>query len=201
MGKVGTSRLLTRRHRKSDGLSLVIKKVYYLCGMGQMVKTVCARCNKEFLKKKAEYERTERNKRRHFCSLYCVVQGNEANFGSKANRDTTHLKGIVRTDEYSPFREYLRRARRRGLECDISLEYLKKIWDYQEGKCVYSQVQLIHPKLKGKNSPIYTASLDRKDSSLGYIEGNIQFVSIAMNLMKNSMSDFEVIELIRVLKN
>ena len=40
-----------------------------------------------------------------------------------------------------------------------------------------------------------------KDSSLGYIKGNIQFISIAMNHMKNNMSHNETLELIEILKN
>lgn len=42
------------------------------------------------------------------------------------------------------------------------------------------------------NNPIYTASVDRIDSSKGYIPGNIQFVSTCINYMKNTMSDSDI---------
>lgn len=38
------------------------------------------------------------------------------------------------------------------------------------------------------------ASLDRIDSSIGYIPGNIRFVSVMANYCKNSFSDQEVFE-------
>ncbi len=31
-------------------------------------------------------------------------------------------------------------------------------------------------------------SLDRKDSKVGYIDGNVQFVCVIVNLMKNTMT-------------
>ena len=42
--------------------------------------------------------------------------------------------------------------------------------------------------LKQKN-PIYSTSLDRIDSKMGYIKGNVRWVSRAINWMKNDMDD------------
>jgi hypothetical protein len=52
---------------------------------------------------------------------------------------------------------------------------------------------------KIEKNPIYTASLDRIDSSKGYIKGNIRWVSRAINWMKNNMDDIMVWELIDIL--
>ena len=46
----------------------------------------------------------------------------------------------------------------------------------------------------------YTISLDRKDSNLGYIKENIHFISIAMNHLKNSMSEENMQEILTILK-
>jgi hypothetical protein len=43
-------------------------------------------------------------------------------------------------------------------------------------------------------------SLDRINNSLGYVIGNVQFVSIVINFMKNTMSEKEVYELINIIK-
>jgi len=114
-------------------------------------------------------------------------------------RDATHLIANNRRDEFSDFREHLRRASRRNKSFDLSLQDLKDQWDKQKGLCVYSKVQLIHPT-PGSNSHLYTASVDRIDSSLGYVKGNVQFISIAMNHMKANMSDEDMFKLLAILK-
>jgi hypothetical protein len=54
---------------------------------------------------------------------------------------------------------------------------------------------------KIKKNPIYSASIDRIDSSLGYVKGNVRWVSRAMNWMKNEMTDEMTWELIRLIQN
>ena len=49
------------------------------------------------------------------------------------------------------------------------------------------------------NNPIYTASLDRIDSSKGYVIGNVQFISTALNYMKNNMSHNDTIKLCNII--
>lgn len=44
-----------------------------------------------------------------------------------------------------------------------------------------------------EHSP-YQASLDRIDSSKGYIEGNVEFVCLAVNYAKNGFSKEQMIE-------
>jgi hypothetical protein len=40
----------------------------------------------------------------------------------------------------------------------------------------------------GKETSPYSASLDRIDSSKGYMKGNVEFVCLAVNLAKQSFS-------------
>lgn len=69
-----------------------------------------------------------------------------------------------------------------------------------KGICPYTGIELKHPSIKKKNSIIKTASLeDRIDSSKGYVEKNLQFVSMAINFMKNSMSHEETIKLCKII--
>ena len=67
--------------------------------------------------------------------------------------------------------------------------------------CVYSKVKLVHYSYKLKSDKIYTASVDRIDSSKGYIEGNVQFVSQAINYMKGTMSHEETLLLCDIIRN
>lgn len=76
----------------------------------------------------------------------------------------------------------------------ITIEYIWELFQKQEGKCKISGIPLIlHTNLYRVSDPKYysyvTASLDRIDSSKGYIPGNVQWVHKWVNIMKNSMTD------------
>lgn len=62
---------------------------------------------------------------------------------------------------------------------DITLDYLDWLLQEQEFKCFYSGVAI---DAKTRNG--ITASLDRRDSSLGYTRDNIQFVHKSVNMSK-----------------
>ena len=81
-------------------------------------------------------------------------------------------------------------------------EDLRNIWELQNGICFFSGVKLVLSSYSKINkNPIYTASLDRIDSSKGYSIDNIRWVSRAMNWMKNNMSDDMVHELLEIIRN
>lgn len=118
------------------------------------------------------------------------------NFGGKANRIPP-----INTTVENPYNSYLRLARRRKKEFNLTQEILEKQWELQNGMCVYSKVKLVHYSYKLKSDKIYTASVDRIDSSKGYIEGNVQFVSQAINYMKGTMSHEETLLLCDIIRN
>jgi hypothetical protein len=161
----------------------------------------CCYCKTIFKKDVSEIKRSLKVGRLHYCSMKCSksIPSNIEHLKKVGNRDIAHLNPSNRRDEFSDFREHLRRASRRNKSFDLSLQDLKDQWDKQNGLCVYSKVQLIHPTA-GSNSHIYTASVDRIDSSLGYVKGNVQFISIAMNHMKANMSDEDMFKLLEILK-
>jgi hypothetical protein len=166
------------------------------------VEVHCYNCNAIILKDDSEVKRNEKLNRNNFCSKSCA---------GKDPVNLLHLKKIQpgvsclisnnRRDEFTGFREHLARAKRRNQNVNITLEDLKNTWEQQRGICPYSKVKLQFVSLKNKNNPIYTMSLDRKNSGLGYIKGNIQFISIAMNLMKSSMSEEEMEQLLLIIRN
>lgn len=77
-------------------------------------------------------------------------------------------------------------------EFDITLEYIAKLFDKQNGKCMLSGLELAFGI---SDKVIQTASLDRIDSSKGYIRGNVQWVHKNVNWMKQDFSDDEFIEM------
>lgn len=67
---------------------------------------------------------------------------------------------------------------------------------YGEKKCKISGLSLEFGKAKHGTT---TASLDRIDSSKGYIEGNVQWLHKDVNRSKFTKSDEEFIELCRII--
>ncbi len=91
-------------------------------------------------------------------------------------------------------------AKNRGLEFYISIEYAYSIYISQNQKCKLSGVDIVLCPLYYDKSNS-TASLDRIDSSRGYIEGNIQWVHKSVNVMKQAMLDNEFIDWCRKISN
>lgn len=165
-------------------------------------KVMCENCGEFFDKVSKEVRRSLKLERKQYCSRSCSAKSekNLIHFSNVRTTETIHLNASNRRDEFTGFREHFRRVLKRFPETDIDLPYLKEVWDSQQGKCIYSKVDLIFVPKTGKSDPIYTISLDRIDSSIGYIKENVQFISIAMNHMKNAMSDEKVKELLTILK-
>lgn len=80
-------------------------------------------------------------------------------------------------------------AKQKNREFVITPEYAWQLFLDQEKKCALSGILL---NLK----TIYdvTASLDRIDSTKGYVEGNVQWVHKEINMMKNNMTDEDFIK-------
>jgi hypothetical protein len=79
---------------------------------------------------------------------------------------------------------------------DIDIQYIWDLFLKQDRKCALSGVDLSFPKTNSKQDiKESTASLDRIDSSLGYVKGNVQWVHKKINIMKNTMTDEYFIEM------
>ena len=165
----------------------------------KQIEVQCDYCEKKYLKDASEVKRNQKLGRLSFCSFECMGKNNTP-YLEKAVRNSSKLNPSNRRDEFTGFREHLRRLQYRNKEVDLTLQDLKDIFDSQNGICPYSKVSLEFVPKKGKSNPIYTISLDRKDSNLGYIKENIQFISIAMNHLKNNMSEENMQEILTILK-
>ena len=157
------------------------------------VQVKCEKCNTIFDKPKNEYNRSIKKNRSFYCSRRCVGLNNVKNFG-----DTSNNKPPINPYKANPFKYYLRNCNKRNHDVDLDLEYLDMIWNKQQGICPYTQVNLIlnSHSLRHRDSR-YTASLDRIDSSKGYVKGNVQFVSTCINYMKNTLTDEQTKEFLQ----
>ena len=80
------------------------------------------------------------------------------------------------------------------------MDDLNVIWEEQQGICPFTGVKLNLSEYNKVDTNILTsASLDRIDSSKGYIKGNVRWVSRSINLMKSDRTDDVAWEICRVI--
>ena len=170
----------------------------------KLTEFVCDYCGEMATKPTSEYNRNIKANKHNFCCRKCsVIYGNKHRDYSKKKTDKLKTYSDNRRDEFTPFRYTLRNAKKRFKEFDLDLEYLKKVWEDQNGICPYSKIKLILPEYEKtlKEDPQHRASLDRIDSSKGYVKGNIQFVSTSINYLKGEMSHEEITNFINEMVN
>lgn len=93
--------------------------------------------------------------------------------------------GIVGDLDADKFGKMKRIATRRNIKFDVSQQYLWDLYESQNRMCAITGDPI--PDIK-------KASLDRIDSTLPYIKGNVQWVSKQANLSKHIMSMQELYE-------
>lgn len=99
----------------------------------------------------------------------------------------------------SVWTKIIQSAKKRKLELNITIKEVWELFLTQNRRCKLSNEVLYFPKngidcLQGK----YNASLDRIDSSKGYISGNIQWVHKDINKIKSNLKDEEFIKLCKL---
>lgn len=149
------------------------------------MKLVCEVCQKEFERTKGEVNRNLKKGRRIFCSRSCAGHHSIKNI-AEHSKEWKHLNPANQRDEFTPFREFLRSIKRRDKDYDLTLFDIKEQWEKQNGICPYTGWELI---LETGNRLPKQASLDRIDSSKGYIKGNIQFVAYIANIAKSTYDE------------
>ncbi len=88
-------------------------------------------------------------------------------------------------------------ASRRNIPFEVSPEYLWNLYTSQKGKCALSGVDItLSRSLKGQNVDwdVITASVDRIDNSIGYVEGNVWWTHKEVNRLKNNYSLEELVK-------
>jgi hypothetical protein len=179
-------------------INMEVKKKY----QRPQIEITCANpdCGKSFKKDGSEVRRNLKLGRSNYCSLKCSGKVNSKHLDKSGNVD--NFKGkIGRRDEYTGLREHLNRVKKRNKDYNITLDDLLTQWNEQKGICPYTGIKLVQPK-DATDEIIYNkASLDRIDSSLGYIKGNIQFISASANYAKSSMTHEEMITFCKLIAN
>lgn len=90
-------------------------------------------------------------------------------------------------------------GRRRGLDVQVDWDYAMSLLEKQKYRCALTGLTIVMPSTgDGKMSSERTASLDRIDSTKGYVVGNLQWVHRAVNRMKWETPQAEFIEFCRL---
>ena len=79
---------------------------------------------------------------------------------------------------------------RRKKDFTITPDDIKRIWMKQNGRCIYTGEKLHLPNSHADKASI-NLSIDRIDSSIGYLPDNIQFTTKRVNMMKQELSHSE----------
>lgn len=128
-----------------------------------------------------------------------LVSGGTKSCGDGHYQSETRTKRCGNITQ-SLLNSFKQNAKQRNMDFNIDMKYIWMLFKKQKGLCALSGRTIELPALiktrhmanQGRN---HTASLDRIDSNLGYIKGNVQWVHKDINFAKQSMTDEEFIEL------
>jgi hypothetical protein len=160
-----------------------------------------------FTKTLGEYNRKIKSNTPFYCSRNCSARESIKKSkkiiewtNSEKNKNQIKQKSNNKKDEYSPFRELLRRTKYRNKINNLDIEYIKELWEMQNGNCAILGHPLILPSNTITNHN-YLASIDRIDNSKGYTKDNIRIVSASINYVRNKFSDDHLFEFIKMCAN
>lgn len=171
----------------------------------------CTNCNNEFEKDLGEYNRRLwklPGNTNFFCSRSCSAKytNTHAPFGNKNPNFSKNLYTENRRirRKYPKLVMYyvqrcVRDSRFENMQLNDRLafaDHLVDLWNLQQYKCAFTGVVLTLRDKTGKcdeSNPFKIASLDRIDSNIPYKKGNVQWVSLAMNLAKQDTNNDEFI--------
>ena len=162
------------------------------------VELTCSVCGKKFERRAAEHKRNLKFGRKTLCGRKCHGLSNVSNLPAHTPESASHLDPANRRDSLSPFRWHFRNIKRRGKDFNLLVEDLKDQWDRQGGICPYTGWALKNMSTTNYSHQLPLtpdrASLDRIDSTRGYIKGNIQFVSVMAQYAKHKFGEQQLFD-------
>lgn len=92
------------------------------------------------------------------------------------------------------------RATRKNVVCDIDINFLVELYNKQKGKCAITSWEMT--TISGEGYKDSNISIDRIDSTRGYIKDNIRLTCRGANAFKGTWNDNQLVELcIAILNN
>jgi len=131
-------------------------------------------------------------KRNSWCSA-CIKEKMAAYRKRKWGNDGLHFNAFMRTKTPRSYLSYLLGKARSRHECSIDIDHLCTLWDRQNGLCAITGWTMT---MQLENGVVPTnTSIDRIDSNIGYVFGNVQLVCRCVNIAKHNLSMTSFVEM------
>lgn len=143
---------------------------------------ICVNCLSEYHRKYRETKKDSIKERKRILYLLNKKKYKE----SVRNAIQRSPEAFIRNLHHHIVKRSNRLNKSNRVDVNISYEHLLSIYHSQQGKCALSGLPMSH-QFKDPRS----ISVDRIDSTNGYVVGNVQLVCKAFNLMKNNMTQDE----------
>lgn len=127
----------------------------------------------------------------HARKNYCVGADSIKQPCIKCSNTTNKPSGMIGAVRLAWFEAFRKSALTRGYVWELTPEFISTMYDEQQGRCALSDI----PINWSTTGWTHTASIDRIDNSLGYMEHNVQLVHKKVNMLRGSLSVSEFIEL------
>lgn len=137
-------------------------------------------------------------KRKSKCKK-CILDGAKnkyANLSESDKKSYIEKQNKWQDDNFLQYRllQARSRAKSKNIPFEIDVNYLEDLLSNQENRCFYSGLEM-----ELNRAGNYSASIDRVDSSKGYVKGNVVFVIWAVNTMKNDLDENEFLRIVEAI--
>jgi hypothetical protein len=162
---------------KENGIEIPLNRICYKC--------------KEIKPLNDNYFNRHRSKAFGFTDL-CKVCRNTKRYQQWRERNSTVEGKCYSLYEYSKARAS---KRKKDLDFDLDLQFIIELWNKQSGCCALTGIPFtLLPGTNTGHNPL-NASLDRIDSTKGYIRSNVRMVCTMVNLALNNFGEEKFKEL------
>jgi hypothetical protein len=157
----------------------------------------CSRCRE--LKSLDDFPKEKRNRTGHgnYCKSCKSVLTGAYHKERRATDWAFRLLGNARTSTSGGGnRKSQIRTRPEWAKMNLTVEYLRELYNMQDGKCAYFNISLLLDGGMGLRS----ITLDRLDCDRGYVQGNVVLASRAANLARGNASTDDMHVLVEMIK-
>lgn len=93
------------------------------------------------------------------------------------------------------------RAKKYKMDHELTLDSILRLWELSNGICALSGLPFSSVKPEGCRRRPFYPSVDRIDSKIGYLEGNIRLVCVIANIARSDFDDGSLIYLAKGIVN